>query len=200
MGAVWEPQDYQHVTEITLENMSKIKENSFYSNEIIDRGIFNLTLEILHEQATKVNGAEVLGLYQIINRSIKTFTQGQYNIIHTTEQGALQYILQQPANQLIAMHNHPNDQYFSVGDVGFWVGYPQIMGQMIVTNNCKYQALMKKRYLNNQNNSVQLFNRYRAILNKTELSVHQDADLMLCKLFDINYTSLDYRMIVKQNY
>lgn len=49
MGSVWVPQDYQHVTEITLENMSKIKENSFYSNEIIDRGIFNLTLEILHE-------------------------------------------------------------------------------------------------------------------------------------------------------
>ena len=43
------PQDYQHVTKITLENMSKIKENSFYSNEIIDSGIFDLTLEILHE-------------------------------------------------------------------------------------------------------------------------------------------------------
>lgn len=200
MGSVWVPQDYQHVTEITLENMSKIKENSFYSNEIIDRGIFNLTLEILHEQATKVNNAEVLGLYQTVTRSIKTFTQGQYNVIDTTEQGAAQYILQQPVNQLIAMHNHPNDQYFSVGDVGFCVGYPQIMGQMIVTNNCKYQALMKKRYLNNKRNAAQLLYEYHDILNKTGLSAHQDADLMLCRLFDINHTCLDYRMIVKQNY
>lgn len=180
--------------------MSKIKENSFYSNEIIDRGIFNLTLEILHEQATKVNNAEVLGLYQTVTRSIKTFTQGQYNVIDTTEQGAAQYILQQPVNQLIAMHNHPNDQYFSVGDVGFCVGYPQIMGQMIVTNNCKYQALIKKRYLNNKRNAAQLLYGYYDILNKTGLSAHQDADLMLCRLFDINHTCLDYRMIVKQNY
>ena len=200
MRAVWEPQNYQHVTQITPENMSKIKENSFYSDDVIDRGILDLTLEVLHEQATKVNNAEVLGLYQITNRSIKTFTQGQYNIINTAEQGAIQYIMQQPYDQLIAMHNHPNDQYFSVGDVGFWVGYPQIMGQMIVTNNCKYQALMKKRYLNNKRNAMQLIAEYYDELNKTGLSVHQDADLMLCRLFDINHTNLDYRMIVKQNY
>lgn len=47
MGAVWEPQNYQHVTEITLENMQKIKENSFYSDDGLNKDIVRLALKVL---------------------------------------------------------------------------------------------------------------------------------------------------------
>lgn len=98
MGSVWVPQDYQHVTEITLENMSKIKENSFYRDDSLNKDIVRLALKVLNGQATRVNNAEVLGLYQKINHTIRLFTQGQYESIHTARQGALQYMEQQPAD------------------------------------------------------------------------------------------------------
>lgn len=48
MGSVWEPQDYRHMTKITLENMSKIKENSFYSDDNLNKDIVRLTLKVLN--------------------------------------------------------------------------------------------------------------------------------------------------------
>lgn len=200
MGAVWEPQNYQHVTEITLENMQKIKENSFYSDDGLNKDIVRLALKVLTGQATRVNNAEVLGLYQKINHTIRLFTQGQYESIHTAKQGALQYMEQQPADQLIAMHNHPNDQYFSVGDVGFWIKYPQITEQFIVTNSCKYQQMLKKRYVNSESNIKTLMSRYDGILANGRIGQHSDADLMLDRLFNINAVTLDYRVVTIQNY
>lgn len=201
INAVFVPRNYSDVTLITEHNMQLITEHSFYAkNHVLNSDIKELTLAVLREQASTNGCGEVVGIYQTIDRSIKFFQSGKINSIDVVKSGAADYILRNPSNQLISLHNHPNNQYFSVGDVGVWVKYSQFIDSYIVTNDCKYQACLKKIYINNSINAWSLYRRYQMITYENNISMHQDADRILDSLIRKSNTNLDYRAIVFQNY
>lgn len=201
INAVFVPRDYSDVTLITEHNMQLITEHSFYAkNHVLNNDIRELTLAVLREQASNNRCREVVGIYQTIDRSIKFFQSNKINSIDVVKSGAADYILEHPANQLISLHNHPNNQYFSVGDVGVWVKYSQFIDSYIVTNDCRYQACLKKLYINNSINAWSLYRRYQMITYENNISMHQDADRILDNLIIESNTNLDYRAIVFQNY
>ena len=180
--------------------LQKIQRHDFYSNQSLNELVYRMQVALLRYERQNEPGKEVLGLYQLITKKFVMYSQHNANTISIKGQGASRAIKDQPASSIIAIHNHPNNQYFSVGDVHFWAGNESIRDFMVITNNCKYQAMFKKLYIDSNEQADLASNTISSIMQTKSINPWDDADKMLDELSDRGWRQSEYKIKAFINY
>lgn len=180
--------------------LQKIQRHDFYNDPDLNEIVYRMQVALLKHERQVEPGKEVLGLYQLIHRKFIMYSQHNANTINLRDQGASRAMRNQPVGSIIAIHNHPNSQYFSVGDVHFWAGNESIRDFMVITDNCKYQAMLKKLYTDSHEQATNASNQIKYLKKANSIKPWDDADRILDLLSDIGWRQSEYKIKTFINY
>lgn len=169
--------------------LQKIQRHDFYNDPDLNETVYRMQVALLKYERQVEPGKEVLGLYQLIHRKFIMYSQHNANTISIDEQGASR-----------AIQNHPNNQYFSVGDVHFWAGNESIRDFMVITDNCKYQAMLKKLYTDSEEQATDASNQIASLKKANGIKSWDDADKIMDLLSDIGWRQSEYKIKTFINY
>lgn len=180
--------------------LQEIQRHDFYNDPGLNEIVYRMQVALLKYERQVEPGKEVLGLYQLTHRKFIMYSQHNANTINLRDQGASRAMRNQPVGSIIAIHNHPNNQYFSVGDVHFWAGNESIRDFMVITDNCKYQAMLKKMYTDSSEQATDASNQISSLKKANGIKPWDDADRIIDLLSDIGWRQSEYKIKTFINY
>lgn len=181
---------------IEVENVRKIQKHRYFSDDNkFNTQLYNKTIILLSE-AYKNNSAETLLLMDNNTFNYRCTSQGNSDTVMFDDKMLEALLDINNVSTFTAIHNHPNDGGFSLGDLKQLLIYKKINTLVLITNSCKHSAFLYKTYKLNNNIQGKIITKIlNFMIDKDIVNIHHSAlrliqymqRLGLIYLYYINY-------------
>lgn len=168
---------------ISVENARKVQEHRYFiSNSELNKTIYDKTITLLGF-AYKNNSNEALLLFDDETFEYEYTTQNLVDTVCFNNNMIFKLTDVSNSKTYTAIHNHPTDASFSIGDLNQLMIYKKMSTLVLITNSCKYSAILYKTTRLTNIIQYKIISKVLEVLLKYKIvSYHRDATKLIRKL------------------
>jgi hypothetical protein len=170
------------VEEISIKNILRIRKHIFFNNSVLYNDKINSILRnkimILMLNAKLNKSTEALMLINNSNMKHLLTTNLDYNNVDFSYE-MNRYMDDNTTNTYTAIHNHPNNSYFSIKDLKTFINYSSLAYVVVCTNSCQYIGMLGKTILINDNIKSRITSYIDKYIELNNLDEHSSAEKLI---------------------